>query len=191
MKTSYDHATILNELSGKGKGSIGHTAAKSYLRHTHPVLGVDRIQDHHFEEGWLHAVRAISCSMPVFQGHFPDSAIYPGTNLLQDIVQLAIILFIGSTGKLNTDPESQEISVVTNMSANMGHPVAPGNLLDIALWTVEKQGNRGTLFGYEARVRDFPFYTAPNRFGIKFDAAIKGQCELKRIKRKMYEGIEF
>ncbi len=170
-------------LSLKGVGPIGHTEAKTFLRHVHPMLGVDRILDHNFEEGWVHAVRAISCSQPVFEGHFPDAAIYPGTTLLQDIIQHAILLFIGQTGPLIKTEKVQEMTVVTNMQASFGHPVAPGNLLDIAVWA------EGQHFFFEARVRDFPYYTTPNRYGITFGPAAKGECELRRLKRKLYENI--
>lgn len=174
----------------KGNGPIDHSDTKQYLRHTHPVLGVDRILDHNFPEGWLHAVRAISCSQPVFAGHFPDAAIYPGTHLIQDIIQLAILLFIGKTGPLKKTATDQEISVVTDVTSSFGHPVAPGNLLDIAVWAQEEGASRGSLrFHFDAKVRDFPYYTQPNLYGITFSSAAKGECELRRVRRRMYVHI--
>ncbi len=174
----------------KGNGPIGHSEAKQYLRHTHPVLGVDRILDHNFSEGWLHAVRAISCSQPVFAGHFPDAAVYPGTHLIQDTIQLAILLFIGKTGPLKKTEMDQEISVVTDVKSSFGHPVAPGNLLDIAVWAQEQGTSRGALrFYFDVKVRDFPYYTQPNPYGITFSSAAKGECELRRVRRRMYVHI--
>ena len=177
-------------LQKKGNGPIGHSEAKQYLRHTHPVLGVDRILDHNFAEGWLHAVRAISCSQPVFEGHFPDAAIYPGTYLIQDIIQLAILLFIGRTGPLKQSETDQEMTVVTDVKSSFGHPVAPGNILDIAVWTEQDGKARGSqLFCFDAKVRDFPYYKEPNPYGIAFQSAAKGDCELRRVRRKMYVNI--
>lgn len=182
---------VINQLSfeevlaKKGQGPIGHTEAKRYLRHTHPVLGVDRIVDHDFQEGWLHAVRAISCSQPVFEGHFPDAAIYPGTHLIQDTIQLAILMLIGRTGPLKKTEIDQEMTVVTDVQASFGHPVVPGSLLDIV---VVSSGNR--MF-FEGRVRDFVHYKEPNPYGLVFRPAVKGECELRRVRRKIYADIGF
>lgn len=170
-------------LQRKGTGPISHSAAKEYLRHTHPVLGVDQILDHNFEEGWLHAVRAISCSQPVFAGHFPDAGIYPGTHLVQDIIQLAILLFIGKTGPLKKTEKDQEMTVVTEVNTAFGHPVPPGSLLDVAVWVEEER------FFFEAKMRDFSHYTEATPYGIIFRAAAKGNCELKRVRRRIYGQI--
>ena len=82
----------------------------------------------------------------LFAGHFPNAAIYPGTHLIQDIIQLAILLFIGKTGPLKKTATDQEISVVTDVRSSFGHPVAPGNLLDVAVWT--SRGSFSRLFAF-------------------------------------------
>ena len=175
--------------SGTGNGMIAHTETKKYLRHTHPVLGVDKIVDHSFENGWVHSVRAISCSQPIFQGHFPDEAIYPGTNLIQDIIQIAIIAFIGSTRPLN---DGKEITVVTDIISNLGHPISPGNLLDIGIWyETPESSTRSIHFNFESRVKDFPYYSNPNKYGMTFSSAMTGECTIKRVNKKIYQNIGF
>lgn len=184
---SFEH--IFNKLSGTGKGVINHTDAKAYLRHTHPVLGLDRILDHDFSLGWVHAIRAISCSQAVFAGHFPDAAIYPGTHLCQDTIQIAILLFLGVTGSLKNNGPNQEMTIVSNLKVDFGHPVPPGSLLDIIVWKNSANGIRSMDIGFEAKVRDFPFYSKHNTLGIKFKSAISGTSKIVRVKRKIYEGI--
>lgn len=177
------------QLRGTGQGVISHTDSKKYLRHTHPMLGVDWIADRDFGVGWIHAVRAVSCSDPVFAGHFPDAGVYPGTSLNQDVNQIGIMLLIGMTTPLKEEGSTQEITAVKSITSSYGHPVPPGCLLDIAVWAVGKDGHKSVDMQFEARVRDFPYYMKPNRLGLVFGPAIKGSLTLIRAKRKIYAGI--
>ena len=186
-----DFNFIVNELSGHGQGPISHTDVKQYLRHTHPMLGLDQVADHDFSKGWVHSLRAISCSIPAFQGHFPDAAIYPGTNLAQDTIQVAIMLFLGMTRPLNPVGPKEEVSAVAQLSLDMGHPVPPGTLLDVALWATGKVTDNAMPFEFEVRVRDFPYYDTPNKYGMTFGPALKGSGKMIRVKKKIYQGIGF
>lgn len=188
MNENLDYKTIM-ELSGTGQGPISHTEGKQYLRHTHPMLSLDRIADRDFESGWIHAVRAISCSNPVFEGHFPDAGIYPGTSLNQDINQVGIMLFIGMTAPLIKEGSTQEITAVKTITASYGHPVPPGCLIDMVVWAVKLDGKKSIDLQFEGRVKDFPFYNQPNKFNLTFEPAITGKATLIRGKRKMYDGI--
>ncbi|KMQ80212.1 hypothetical protein BPMI_03779 [Candidatus Burkholderia pumila] len=172
-------------------GPITHTQLKSYLRHRHPMIGVDQVLKHDFKAGWLHAVRAVSSSHPAFEGHFEDAAIYPGTHLTQDVIQLGIVLFLGSTRTLHGEGGNQEMTTVSSLAIELGHPVPPGSLLDVALWRTASKGARSIEFGFEARVRDFPFYAGRNAVGLSFRPALTGRAELVRVKRRTYDGIGF
>jgi 3-hydroxymyristoyl/3-hydroxydecanoyl-(acyl carrier protein) dehydratase len=176
---------------GPHDGAIGHTDLKKYLRHRHPMIGVDQVLKHDFKSGWLHAVRAVSSSHPAFEGHFDDAAIYPGTNLTQDIIQLGIVLFLGTTRPLQGDGRNQEMTAVSELSINLGHPVAPGTILDVALWRTAEKGPHAIWFNFEAKVRNFPYYDESNSMGMTFKSAITGSAQLIRVKRKVYEGIGF
>jgi len=173
----------------KGNGSIGHTEAKKYLRHDHPMLGVDRIIDHNFDDEWIHAVRGISCSHPAFEGHFKEMAVYPGTTLCQDVIQVCILLFIGATGELNTDNNNKEVTVVSSLNVNIGHPIPPGSILDIAVWSAKRKGKRAIEFDFDVKMRDFEFYSKKTKYGITFSSALSGKAEIMRVKQKLYNGI--
>ncbi|WCM23154.1 hypothetical protein NDK50_34965 [Paraburkholderia bryophila] len=189
--SEFSFETVADRRSLSGAGPIKHTDLKSYLRHRHPMIGVDQVIDHDFKDGWLHAVRAVSSSHPAFEGHFEDAAIYPGTSMCQDIIQLGIVMFLGTTRPLKGDGEDQEMTAVSSLSVNLGHPVVPGTLLDIALWRTASRGVHSIQLAFEARVRDFPYHSKPNALGVTFRAAISGSAELIRVKRKVYDGIGF
>ncbi|HBK55013.1 MAG TPA: hypothetical protein DDZ76_01795 [Xanthomonadales bacterium] len=183
--TSYSFETIVGALSGTGCGMIPHTRCKTYLRHTHPVLGVDWIADHDFSAGWVHAVRGISITDSVFAGHFADAAMYPGTNLTQDINQIGTLLFTAMTGPMN-----KEVTAFKEINARYGHPIPPGCVLDFAVWSAGPLTEQKTMtIHYEGRVRDFPYYDKPNRFGLTFKPAITGESVIVRARAKVYEGI--
>ncbi len=182
---------ILAQGDEASRRGLSHSEAKKYLRHTHPMLGVDHILNHDFEQGWLHAARAISSSQPVFMGHFPNAGIYPGTTLAQDVIQLAIVLFVGGTGPLVADGRNEELTVISSVKFDLGHPVAPGYVLDLAVWKISDLNPRKMAFQFEGRVRDFKYYRTPNKLGITFKSAIEGECVINRVKRRIYDGIPF
>ncbi|MBR8343531.1 hypothetical protein [Burkholderia ambifaria] len=188
---TFDFETIVANPALRHDGPIGHTQLKSYLRHRHPMIGIDQVLKHDFDAGWLYAVRAVSSSHPAFEGHFEDAAIYPGTHLAQDIIQLGIVLFLGTTRELRGQDRNQEMTIVSRLAVELGHPVPPGSLLDVAVWRTAGKGERSIEFGFEARVRDFPFYAGRNAVGMSFRAALTGSAELVRVKRRIYDGIGF
>jgi 3-hydroxymyristoyl/3-hydroxydecanoyl-(acyl carrier protein) dehydratase len=184
MNEDLSYEKIINELSGTGKGMISHTECKKYLRHDHPVLGVDWIKDHDFERGWVHAVRGISISDPVFAGHFADAAMYPGTNLTQDINQIATLLFTAMTG-----PMDGEVTAFKNINSDYGHPIPPGCVIDFAVWASDSGDNKTMQMSLVGKIRDFPYYDTPNKYGLTFKPAITASSIIVRAKRKIYDGI--
>lgn len=175
---------IVNHMSGTGNGMIPHTGCKKFLRHDHPVLGVDWIKDHDFEQGWIHAVRGISISDPVFAGHFSDAAMYPGTNLTQDINQVGTILFTAMTGIVDG-----EVTAFKRIDSQYGHPIPPGCLLDFAVWARDSGESKTMELTLEWRIRDFPYYDQPNKYGLKYQSAVTVTSIIVKAKSKIYDGI--
>ena len=111
-------------------------------------------------------------------------------SFIQYIIQLAIVLFVGKTGPLQITERDQEMTVVTDVKASFGHPVAPGNLLDVFVWVDQNNSSKNShRLCFDAKVRDFPYYTTATSYGITFKAATQGECELKRVKKRIYGNI--
>jgi 3-hydroxyacyl-[acyl-carrier-protein] dehydratase len=101
---------------------LGFTALKQWLRHRHPMIFLDRIVDH--EPGkFLDALISISGNMDCIAGHFPERAIYPGSNLIQAYAQAGIILYQMSTSMLAED----ELTLISSVEARFLKVVVPGD----------------------------------------------------------------
>jgi len=184
MNEDLNFDRIINELSGTGAGMIPHTKCKEFMRHESPVLAIDWIKDHDFKQGWVHAVRGISITDPHFHGHFDDAAMYPGTNLLQDINQIGTLLYTAMCG-----PFDNQVTAFTSIDSKFGHPIPPGCVVDFAVWArTDGEGKRMTV-SLEGKIRDFPYYDTANKYGLTFDPAIQATSEIIRASRKLYDGI--
>src|SRR3954467_8173677 len=84
--------------------TLGFTELKSWLRHRHPMVMLDRVTD--YEPGqFLNARLAVSGSLDFVAGHFPERAIFPGSHLIQALSQAAIILFqLNTSGRGAAEP---------------------------------------------------------------------------------------
>lgn len=108
------------------KKPIGFTNIKSWLRHRHPMILLDRIVDH--EPGqFITATVMVSGTNDSVAGHFPERAIYPGSNLIQAVSQAGIILFQMRTSKLADD----ELTLVTTVEARFFKLVVPGDMVTV------------------------------------------------------------
>ena len=110
------------------KKEIGFTELKKWLRHRHPMISLDRVLD--YEPGkYIEALVCVSGSLECIAGHFPDRALYPGSNLIQAFSQCAIILFQMSTTLLKDD----ELTLVGSINARFLKPIVPGDSVILRL----------------------------------------------------------
>lgn len=59
---------------------------KDLLPHRYPILLVDRILD--FEPGkWIRGIKNITAGDPIFLGHFPSKAVFPGVLIVEAMAQ--------------------------------------------------------------------------------------------------------
>lgn len=122
--------------------SLGFTELKSWLRHRHPMILLDRILDH--EPGkFLKGVVCVSGALDTIAGHFPERAVFPGSHLIQSFSQAGIILFQMSTAKLEDD----EMTVVSSVSAKFFKPVVPGDRIIMQVNVDKLEGNTIFLSG--------------------------------------------
>lgn len=107
------------------------------LPHRYPMLLVDKVVD--YEHGkWLHAVKNVSFNEPIFTGHFPAKAIFPGVLILEAMAQATGLLGY----KMVEETERNELYLFAGVdNARFKHPVIPGDALDLHITFVkEKRG---------------------------------------------------
>ena len=122
---------------------LGFTALRQWLRHRHPMILLDRIVDH--EPGkFLEAIISISGNLDCIAGHFPERAIYPGSNLIQAYAQAGIILYQMSTSMLAED----ELTLIGSVESRFLKVVVPG---DQVLMRLEVNRLVGNLFYYSGK----------------------------------------
>lgn len=104
------------------KKAIGFTGLRKWLRHRHPMILLDRVLDHEPGE-FLTGLLSVSGGLDSIAGHFPERAIYPGSNLIQAFSQCGIMLFQMSTSPLAED----ELTLVGSVEARFFKVAVPGD----------------------------------------------------------------
>lgn len=74
-----------------GQEIVSEKKIKELLPHRYPFLLVDRVTELVPKESIV-ALKNVSLSEPVFQGHFPEEAIYPGVYLIEGMAQTGGLL---------------------------------------------------------------------------------------------------
>jgi len=119
------------------------------LPHRYPMLLVDKVVE--YEHGkWLHAVKNVTFNEPIFTGHFPAKAIFPGVLILEAMAQATGLLGY----KMVEDSERDELYLFAGVdNARFKHPVIPGDSLHLHITFVKER--RGIWkFSCEAKVED-------------------------------------
>lgn len=125
---------------------MGFTEIKTWLRHRHPMLYLDRVLDYQPGE-FLTARLCVSGAQDAIAGHFPERAIYPASHLTQAWAQTGIILYQLSTSKLAED----EITLVGSVRSRFTKIVVPGDQVTFATRAEKILGNT-FFFGCTATV---------------------------------------
>ena len=97
---------------------------QEYLPHRYPFLLVDRVVELNLGESIV-AYKNISYNEQLFQGHFPEKAIFPGVMLLEAMAQAAGILGFKSMDKKPADGSMYMFVGADNL--RFKRPVVPGD----------------------------------------------------------------
>ncbi|XQW86938.1 3-hydroxyacyl-ACP dehydratase FabZ [Thalassotalea piscium] len=117
------------------------------IPHRYPMLLVDRVLD--YQPGkWLHGIKNITVNEPVFTGHFPELAIFPGVLILESLAQATGILGFKTTEDRSTD-EMYLFASIDN--AKFKHPVVPGDTMHLHVEFLKERRNMWKFYG-EAKV---------------------------------------
>lgn len=76
---------------------LTHQTIKTFLPHRYPFLLVDRVTE--LEPGAaIVGYKNVSANEELFNGHFPDQAIFPGVLICEALAQISAILGFATTG---------------------------------------------------------------------------------------------
>lgn len=129
------------------KNVIGVEEIQKLIPHRYPMLLVDRVLD--YQPGkWLHGIKNVTINEPVFTGHFPELAIFPGVLILESLAQATGILGFKTTEGRDAD-EMYLFASIDN--AKFKHPVVPGDTMHLHVEFIKERRNMWKFYG-EAKV---------------------------------------
>ncbi len=107
---------------------------KKIIPHRYPFLLVDRVTEINGYES-IKGYKNISFNEPVFQGHFPEQAVFPGVMIIEALAQLGGVLI------LRRFPEDQRMAFFASIDkAKFRRPVVPGDRLDLEINVIRDRG---------------------------------------------------
>lgn len=126
---------------------IGLKEIQHLIPHRYPMLLVDRVID--YQEGeWLHAIKNVTYNEPVFTGHFPDFAIFPGVLILEAMAQATGILGF----KTAADKDEQDLYLFASLdNVRFKKPVIPGDTMHLHVTFIKERRGMWKFSG-EAKV---------------------------------------
>ena len=129
------------------KNTLNIEEIRDLIPHRYPMLLVDRVLD--FEPGkTLHAIKNVSINEPIFNGHFPNYAIFPGVLILEALAQATGILGFKTTEGRGED-EMYLFASIDN--AKFKQPVVPGDTMHLHVEFIKERRGMWKYYG-EARV---------------------------------------
>lgn len=136
---------------------------KKLIPQRFPFIMIDRIID--VEPGKKAvSIKNISGNDILFQGHFPEKAIFPGAAIIEAMAQTAIVLF--TTEKKRKEDEKRPLYYFGSVKARFLDTVVPGDQLRITVINV-KSLPTGAYVSAEAFVEDRKVSEADLVFSVK------------------------
>lgn len=112
------------------------------LPHRYPFLMVDRVTEIDRGNGLARGYKNITINEPVFTGHFPGQAIFPGVLILEALAQL------GAFYLLSEPDRDQNMALFAGVDkARFRRPVVPGDRLDMEVRLLRDRGRYARMRG--------------------------------------------
>ena len=124
---------------------IGRDEIERLIPHRDPFLFVDTITEIDLDSSRLRGQRFIAPSDPVFAGHFPGHAVYPGVLLVETMAQFGLCL-LHFTGK-----RAFNVRFIRIHHAAFLHEIRPGERLDITASAIEQDELKAICAGQVVR----------------------------------------
>jgi len=129
------------------KNTIDLNEIKTLIPHRYPMLLVDKVVDYEPNKN-LHAIKNVTINEPVFTGHFPELAIFPGVLILEALAQATGVLGFKST-EGRADNEMYLFASIDN--AKFKKPVVPGDTMHLHVEFIKERRGMWKFYG-EAKV---------------------------------------
>ncbi len=108
---------------------------RKIIPHRYPFLLVDRVTEIDGYES-IKGYKNITFNEPLFQGHFPQKAVFPGVLMIEAMAQLGAVLM------LRKFPEDQRMAYFASIEkAKFKRLVVPGDRLDMEVKKVRDRTN--------------------------------------------------
>ena len=124
---------------------IGRDEIERLIPHRDPFLFVDTITEIDLDSSRIRGQRFINPSDPVFAGHFPGHAVYPGVLLVETMAQFGLCL-LHFTGK-----RAFNVRFIRIHHAAFLHEIRPGERLDITASAIEQDDLKAICAGQIVR----------------------------------------
>jgi len=123
------------ESAERAPRSLDIQAIQDLLPHRYPILLVDRILD--YEPGaWIRGVKNITITDPIFLGHFPQKAIFPGVLIVEAMAQTGGCLVLQDL----PDRKSKLIYFMAIDKVKFRKPVVPGDQMVMQVEIITDKG---------------------------------------------------
>ena len=108
---------------------------KKIIPHRYPCLLVDRVTEVNGYES-IKGYKNITFNEGLFQGHFPQQAVFPGVLIIEAMAQLGAVLI------MRRFPEEDRLAFFAGIDkARFKRPVIPGDRLDLEVTVTRDRGN--------------------------------------------------
>lgn len=107
---------------------------RSIIPHRYPFLLIDRVTEINGDQS-IKGYKNISINEALFQGHFPQRAVFPGVLIIEAMAQLGAVL------KLRNLPEERRMAFFAGIeNARFKRIVIPGDRLNLELEVTRDRG---------------------------------------------------
>ncbi len=122
-------------------GPLDIEAIREILPHRYPFLLVDRVTGIN-ADGVIKGYKNVSINEPVFTGHFPEKAVFPGVLIMEALAQLGAVMI------LRRYPKEKRMAFFAGIDkARFKRIVLPGDRLDMEVALVRDRGSFVVMHG--------------------------------------------
>ncbi len=146
----YSKALICDPAQVQYQVNYGLDDIKRIVPHRDPFLLIDKIAGVDLERSLIVGTREIVATDPVFQGHFPEYPVYPGTLLVEMMGQLGVAscyFFTEKDWRIKPGAKPVLMRATRIMGAQFIAPVLPGQRVVLLGQMIEWDGLLASMLG--------------------------------------------